>query len=332
MPKYPLDINPTSDIFVQYLFAVKGHEHFLLSFVNAVLENAGRPRAVRLEVQNSINLERFPEDKRTVVDIKALDETGRTIEIEVQTLNHPSFINRTLYYACRNYSGQLGKGKCYEILKPVISIALTRFSLFPQFPELHNTFFLMKKDFPDSILTDHLEMHYLELTNEKIGQFSQNPSELRSWLDFFFYANREKEAEMEVLLDPKTIARNAYETYRSFCQSDKLRLMAEMEEKEERDRQSIISELNAEAKAEGRAEGRAEGEARGEAKGRAEGEARARAEVLIQFLRVQFGKAETAGVEKRIRRISSRKKLDQLLACAFRAKSLEEIEAELDAV
>ena len=186
MSEFPYDVNPTSDIFVQYLFALKSHEELLQSFVNSVLKDAGRPLTVSLEVQNSINIERFLQDKRTVVDLRAKDESGRMVQIEVQTYNHPSFVDRTLYYACRTYSEQLTEGNAYTKLQPTISIALVRFPLFPEvLPKLHNVFHLRSLDLPDYILTDHLEFHYLELTEEKLERFSQDSVELRRWLDFF---------------------------------------------------------------------------------------------------------------------------------------------------
>ena len=45
-------IRATADTFVHFLFASPGNEHILLSFVNAVQEDAGRPLVKETQVLN----------------------------------------------------------------------------------------------------------------------------------------------------------------------------------------------------------------------------------------------------------------------------------------
>ena len=145
---------------------------------------------------------------------------------------------------------------------------------------------------------------------------------------------------MEVLLDPTTVARNAYNTYRSFCQSDEMRVLAEMEEKKERDYHSLLEELSTEAhtkglaegEARGKAKGLAEGEARGKAKGLAEGEARGKVKGLwegkvkdlLLLLSYRFSPLEVAILEPQIRAVTSLEKLEALFVLALSAASFEE--------
>jgi hypothetical protein len=55
-----------------FLFAGRGHEEILLSFVNAILNNAGQPLVKSAEVQNPFNPKMFLTDKRSIIDIKAI--------------------------------------------------------------------------------------------------------------------------------------------------------------------------------------------------------------------------------------------------------------------
>ena len=109
---------------------------------------------------------------------------------------------------------------------------------------------------------------------------------------------------MEVLLDPATLARNAYDEYCDFCQTPEMRDLALLEEKAARDYRSIISEKVAEA------------QARGELKGKRQ--------LLLQFLNRRFTASEVNEVEPVIRKITSLDELDRLFALAMDAVLFED--------
>ena len=339
MSELTYDVDPMSDIFVQYLFALKSHEGMLQSFVNSVLKDADRPITVSLEVRNPINLERFLKDKRTIVDLRAKDDSGRTVQIEVQTYTQPSFVDRTLDYACRTYSEQLTEGNSYELLRPTISIALVCFPLFSKkLSKLHNVFHLRSSDAPDYVLTDHLELHYLELTEEKLERFPEDSAELRHWLDFFFFANQKTEEEMQTLIDLNNPVAQAYEKYKEFCADPDLRAAAQTEEKARRDYFSRLTEWKELGRVEGEARGKvlglAEGEARGKVLGRAEGEARGKvlghANAVLRLLQRKFPKARGfADAETLIHQITSADVLDELLYVAMDAETMRDFLVKL---
>ena len=93
--------NPTGDTFIHYLFASPGHEHILLSFVNAVLDDAGLEPMKETRVENPFNPKTFAEDKSSIIDIKASTENNHTYVIEFQVARHEAFDNRMLYYWAR---------------------------------------------------------------------------------------------------------------------------------------------------------------------------------------------------------------------------------------
>ncbi|MFA5518683.1 MAG: PD-(D/E)XK nuclease family transposase [Spirochaetota bacterium] len=70
-------IKATSDIFIHYLFGSESNKDLLLSFINAVLEDADMPLISTVEIKNPFNLKKYHYDKLSIIDIKATDEKGR---------------------------------------------------------------------------------------------------------------------------------------------------------------------------------------------------------------------------------------------------------------
>jgi predicted transposase/invertase (TIGR01784 family) len=78
-------VKPTSDIFIKYLFGREEDKSLLLNFINAVQENMNFPRIKDIELKNTFNIKNLALDKESVLDIKAVSETGEIYNIEVQT-------------------------------------------------------------------------------------------------------------------------------------------------------------------------------------------------------------------------------------------------------
>ena len=262
MTDFRQNANPTGDTFVHYLFASPGNEHILLSFVNAVQENAGLPPVKETRVTNPFNPKTFAVDKSSIIDIKASTENDHTYVIEFQVMRHDAFENRMLYYWARTYAGQIRHSEEYEKLSPVISIIVTRFLMLPALEKLHNTFWITAQDAPETPLTDHLQIHTLELVTEKLGQLPAICEPLRQWLEFFHYADKKSEEEMKFLLQNSAPGpRDAYDEYLRFNRDEELRTLEEGREKFMHDYNSHLLSARREGKAEGKTEGKAEGKA-----------------------------------------------------------------------
>ncbi len=149
-------IQPTSDIFIKYLFGTEEDSPLLKDFINTTQKNAGLPLIENLEVKNPFNLKNFHFDKESVLDIKALSETDEIFNIEVQTSGNDIFKNRSLYYWARLYASQLEQGSKYDRLNPVICINILDFNLFAE--EVSHPLCFMLRDLqePKFMLTDHL--------------------------------------------------------------------------------------------------------------------------------------------------------------------------------
>ena len=310
MPDPRPKISATSDVFVHDLFASPGNEHILLSFVNAVQENAGQPPVKETKVLNPFNPKTFAADKRSIIDIKAVAHNDRTFVIEFQVGKHTAFVNRTLYLCAKTYCLQLNEGDDYELLLPVITIILTRFLLFQELKKLHNTFWLTAQDDPEFVLTKDMQFHTLELVQSKLAQLPTIKKPLRHWLEFFYHSDKKSEAEMKTLLPANQVApeiEEAYQAYLRFTQNEELRRLAD---------ERLIANLdfNTQMRAAQR---------EGHAKGRAEEAFEREAKAVIRTLTKRF-QSVPQSLEERIHAITDLQRLEKLADFAFDCKTLDE--------
>ena len=307
------NIPATADTFVHYLFASPGNEAILCSFVNAVLENAGRPPVKETKVLNPFNPKTFVTDKRSIIDIKAVASNDRLFVIEFQVADHPAFVNRAVYYLAKTYCSQLKEGDDYKRLNPVAMMILTRFLLFKELDDLHNTFWLTAQARPEFVLTGDLQMHTLELVKEKLGCFETIKKPLRKWLEFFYHADKKSEAEMKILLkDTDPELQQAYDGYVRFTQDEELRQLEDA-------RQMYLHDFNTAINA---------AKDEGLAQGIEQGIEQERIESLLRILTKRFGDVPQTVIEK-LHNINDLDRLAQLTDQSIDCNSIAEFEAAL---
>ena len=79
-------------------------------------------------------------DKQSILDIKANDQSGRQINIEMQMHLDAYFRSRIIYYQAKFHQQQIHEGEDYSVLKPTISIVFLNQVLFPQVADYHLRF------------------------------------------------------------------------------------------------------------------------------------------------------------------------------------------------
>jgi predicted transposase/invertase (TIGR01784 family) len=84
--------------------------------------------------------------KDTYVDVKAKLANKKVVIIEMQVLNVEGFEKRILYNAVKQYANQLGKGRKYQALNPVIALTFTNFVMFNEFDKYQSSFQLLEKE------------------------------------------------------------------------------------------------------------------------------------------------------------------------------------------
>ena len=172
---------------------------------------------VSVEIINPFNLSEKANNKESIVDLKAVTEDGIIVIIEIQTYSTKNFFERTLYYWSKNYSNILKKGEDYPELKPVISINLIDDILFDKTDKRMHTCYLLKEKNSNKILTDHIQLHYIEIP--KFNNDANITTELKNWI-LFLKSN--KEEDMSQLLKEDTIFEKAMKKYNYFTDNEDL--------------------------------------------------------------------------------------------------------------
>jgi predicted transposase/invertase (TIGR01784 family) len=109
-----------NDIVFQYVFGEEESLPILQSMLNAFFEYAGCPHIEHIKLQKSRITPDVYGDKTAYLDLVAQDETGRLINIEIQTYREAFYMERSLFYWSRLYSRQIKRGQKYQELRPVI--------------------------------------------------------------------------------------------------------------------------------------------------------------------------------------------------------------------
>ena len=248
----------TNDLVFSFLMTSSGSEPVFQSFVNATLEDAGRPLTKSVSILSPFVISSFNSGKLSILDVKAQSVNGQYFNIEMQTVNKTGFRNRILYYGNKLYSEQLTSGEDYMFLNPVVSIVVAQFVMFPSLPGMHNVFTLASEKNPRVVFSDQLQVHSIELTKGNIMSASEISPSLQNWIEFLNNGHLKSEEELTELITDPGLAM-AVEKYNSLRQDPQLRELALAREKAERDRRAELSFARNEGLTEGRAEGRAEG-------------------------------------------------------------------------
>ena len=220
-----------ADVFVRYLLGSEDHKDLLMDFLNAVFEQKGHELVVEIELFNPFNLRSVRESKESILDVRARDSRGRWLNIEIQIDRDGSYANRSLYYWAKSYTAQLGTGEGYEALNPAVCINLLGFELFPQLPGYHSCFQVREVDQPEYVLSEHLQIHFIELPKNPLERANEVRDALDRWCYYFEHEGSVEESEMTVLLDENKAIRKAHEVYREFTADAELMDMVEAREK-----------------------------------------------------------------------------------------------------
>ena len=231
----------------------------LISLLNAIL-NLPTP-IVDVTIENPYNLQDFKDDKLSILDIKAIDQSGAIYDVEMQLSIFTGLIQRIVFYGCEIYTDQLRWGEDYALLKPAYSICLLDGVLWHDSKKVHHAFRFTDLE-SGRTLTHTLEIHTIELERYHLEEKDlPTASLLDCWLYWLLRAH-EYEPEELLKLFPQEAIRQATQTITQIAQVTEDKAMYDSREKAIRDRQW---ELNASRK-EGLIEGKIEGEIKGEIK------------------------------------------------------------------
>ena len=234
----------TNDYVFKKIFGKEGNEEILKDLLISILEIPIQ----KIEVMKDVYLEReIEENKLGILDIKATLNDDTIANIEMQVRNEHNMIDRSLYYWANLYSNSLYKTQDYIENKKTIVINIMLFNIFEEGP--YHERCKIRRDYNLEILTDELEMHFIQLPKCKKEDVK---TKLDQWMQFI--GNISKEGVEKAMKENKEI-KKAQEELEYLTGDEAERRLAELREKK------ILDDLW------GRTGARKEGEKQGETKG-----------------------------------------------------------------
>src|SRR5665213_3087800 len=176
-----LGIDPKVDYAFKYMLGRDSTRAILIDVLNKVLDSPAGHEIQDVELLNPFNLQETLDDKLSILDLKARDQSGRQFNVEMQMLAYPDYEKRVVYYWSKFHQQQLHEGDDYGVLAPTISISFLNHVLFPQVPDHHLRFHLLE-DRHHFAMSEDIEFHVLELP-----KFTKPLTELESGLDIWLY-------------------------------------------------------------------------------------------------------------------------------------------------
>ena len=240
-----------NDYFMRYLLSKEDSQNILKDLINSVRIDAGQEGFEEVTILNTFNLKESINGKETIVDVRAKTKNGETVVIEIQRAGNRTFIYRGLYYWAKSYAANLKAKRKYEDLNPVISINILDFNLTENKGKPHSCYFIKEFD-TNEILTNHFEMHFLELK-----KFNENTKLYEPLADWFKFLSIKEDLEdtMKVLVEKNPIMKEIYDKYSTFVKDDNL-TEGYTEWEENYFRMLTLSEERLQGKLEGLKEGR----------------------------------------------------------------------------
>jgi predicted transposase/invertase (TIGR01784 family) len=271
-------LRPSLDFVFKGIFGTEENkDEVLLNFINeAVRETESKPFTSLTLVNTHIDKDMI-DDKRSILDVRAKNEDGKQVNVEIQVKSKKNMAKRTLYYWSKLYEEQLGESKPYTDLKKTITMNIMVSRLLPN-ERLHNVFHL-REDHTGEVLVDDIEIHFFELS--KLTKAHRMDDPLVRWLTFIKGVSQEMWEELAMGTPG---LKKAMTTLEFLSQDKKMRALARAREKALRDE---ISELDS---------ARKEGIAEGEQKGRAEGKEIGKLEVAKNLLSKDMSVSEVSEV------------------------------------
>ena len=252
-----IGIRPTVDYAFKRILGSPGHTDITVHFINAVLD--GSPRITEVELLNPFLEKDSASDKLAILDVRARDDQGRWLNIEMQTTVPAGLRERLTYYVSSLYVSQLQEGSGYVTLRPAVSICLLDRLVFREVPDPHLAFQL-REGRHGLVLSDHLQVHLLELPKyNPVEDALRSASALEKWLYFFRFAADLSSDEIEARLSDGAF-REAAGVLEMISQTPRERELYEARLKMERDEAARLLGAREEGREEGREQGREEGE------------------------------------------------------------------------
>ena len=267
-------LKPKNDYVFKKIFGDERNKDILISFLKAVLK-------IDIEDVQILNSELPKEniaDKKSILDIRATINNNVEVDIEIQVSRTIYMPQRSLYYWSKIYCEQLESGEKYNKLKKTICINILDFNTLDT--NKYHSMFKLKENEENYVLTDLLEIHFLEM--KKLDEYKEN-DDLSQWVSFIKADSKEvleKMAKVNPNID------KAVNVLTTMSQDKKARAEYLSREMALHDEATKIEEAMEEGYEQGKEEGREEGIKEGIKEGREQGREEANIEAAKNLLQL----------------------------------------------
>ena len=177
----PLPIKLTND----YLFrALLQADEETLKTIVADLLYMDVGDVTDIEVTNPIVLGETVTDKEIHLDLNAIVNGDRNINLEMQVLHEDNWIDRSMLYAFRSFDS-LSHGEDYMDAEGVIQISFTDFTLFKDAPEFYSTFKLINEKNPGQVYSEKIRISNVNLTRIDLATEENKEYRVDYWAKLF---------------------------------------------------------------------------------------------------------------------------------------------------
>lgn len=194
-------LNPLNDFAFKKILGEKGDEPQLIAFLNAVLQRTGKGTITDLEIVENRDIPaETPDGKSAKLDVRAKLQDGTRVNIEVQLQNKHDMTERSLRYWSLEYIGGLVSGQDYAEQPSVIVINIVGFD-YIKLDEFHTSFHIYEDYHKDYMLTDALEIHYIDMVKFRRLDITDLNNPINRWLVFFNEHSPAKLVEEAIKMD-----------------------------------------------------------------------------------------------------------------------------------
>ncbi len=227
-------LSPKLDVVFQALFGEVGSERITKKFLEAILDK----KLEEVDLSRNIVLRREnPKDKMGILDVLVKINQEEYCNVEMQMVEKDNLIERILYYWSRIYGKNLNGSDDYIELKRTIGVLIVNFEI-KKLKELgyHSKWKIIEEKERKLILTEHLELHIIEIPKiYNIGE-NEEKEELVKWINFI--ENPESEKVGEYMKENEEM-KEAKEKLEVMSEDEKMQILAELRLKAIRDEKAV---------------------------------------------------------------------------------------------
>ena len=195
-------LNLLNDYLFLKLMGEKGGEIQCLAFLNAVLGSKGREPAKLVKIlENKTFTAEIIGEKTSILDVRVETDAGEKVNIEVQLKDMHNIEKRTLLHWGREFTKSISAGDDYGDLSRVITINIVNFDII-KLKDFHTCFHLREDDHCDYLLTDVLEIHFINMVRfRRLKSRDVVNRPLERWLTYFDITTPEEKLREVIQMD-----------------------------------------------------------------------------------------------------------------------------------